>query len=217
MEAVFSSFRVVVFVSSHIDFSIPQVSFNGPLPSLNLSSFMEGNIYQFIRSIRLPTQLSIVDYNPLLLNEAKKVSASVVQYGGTIAKAAAELNKRQQQYEDLMNAISGHPEVIQDIHQLILQDFSLAHKCYKLPIPVLTVEEKTTEEGTTVSIFGTHGSRKNSNNFLSLLVVSYSLHYRFSHRKATKGDTSVSASSTAHSFATGTSDSGVMDHGSSLI
>lgn len=205
-----------MIISSYIDFSIPQVSFNGPLPSLNLSSFMEGNVYQFIRSIRLPTQLSIVDYDPLLLNEAKKVSASVIQYGGTISRAAAELNKRQQRYEDLMNAISSHPEVIQDIHQLILQDFSLVHKCYKLPIPVLTVEEKTTEDGTTVSLFGTHGSRKNSNNFLSLLVVSCSFHYRFSHRKPTKGDACVSTSSTAHSFAAGASDSGVMDHGSKL-
>lgn len=136
-------------------------------PQIDITSYIY-KFYQILKSIRLPTQLSIMDANRLNPNEVKKVSSNIINSGKEMIDERDETKARQQAYDDILRTFGGSDKEMQELMQLILKDYSLVHKCYNLPIPVHAVEEKPPEESASVSIFGNRSSRKNSMNFLSL-------------------------------------------------
>ena len=90
-----------------------------------MSSYPDLNLYQSIRSLRLPTQLLHINKTEQSLsNTAKKVSEKVIQLGSEMAKEVNELQKRQQNYEYLIREISLNQSDIQKFHQSIIQDFT---------------------------------------------------------------------------------------------
>ena len=138
-----------------------------------MSSYPDLNLYQSIRSLRLPTQLLHINKTEQSLsNTAKKVSKKVIQLGSEMAKEVNELQKRQQNYEYLIRELSLNQNDIQKFHQSIIQDFTLVHKCYNLSIPINTNDDKPIEE-TSTPFFVNRTARKNSSNFLSLYLSFY--------------------------------------------
>ena len=184
-----------------------------------MSSYPDLNLYQSIHSLHLPTQLLHINKTEQSIsNTAKKVSEKVIQLGSEMAKEVNELQKRQQNYEYLIRELSLKQNDIQKFHYSIIQDFTLVHKCYNLSIPINTNDDKPIEE-TSTPFFINRTNRKNSSNFLSLYFSSYFFpyHNRFSHRKTSRGDMSISNSSTTHSFATNGSDSGIIESSRNLF
>lgn len=190
-----------------IDPEFPQVSFNSkPNPNPNpITDLSYQEFYKSIRSLRLPTQLLHINKTESTpLNAAKKVSEKVIQLGSEMTK--------EKDYEYLIRRLSLNEITIQHFHGQIIQDFTLVHKCYNLSVPINTTEDKPVEEGS-VPFFVNRTSRKNSSNFRSLYVfIVFLFIIRFSHRKTSRLDASNSNSSTVHSFATDTSDSGIIDY-----
>ena len=132
--------------------------------------------YQVLKNIRLPTQLSIMNYDHVNPNEVKKVSINIINSGKEMINEMDETKALQQDYEVILRKFGEDDKAMQELLQLILKDYSLVHKCYNLPIPVYSVEEKPSEESIPVSIFGTRGSRRNSSNFRNLYGFVISFH-----------------------------------------
>lgn len=131
--------------------------------------------YQWLKTVRLPTELAFMNNKQLAAGTVKKVSANIIQSYKEIIRESAEQQQNQEKYENILLKLETNEDKIQTLNELILKDYSLVHKCYNLPIPVYSVEEKSAEEAKPAFMFGNRTTRKNSANFFSL----YSIHLEF--------------------------------------
>lgn len=158
MGVEFSLFRVWCCLTCWIVDNDKQAGFHD-----YAGSFLKSELYQSICSIRLPTQLSILDnYSFPGLNEAKKVSAGVFQDGLELHEETSRVKRYQTDIENHFQTIqTNFVDGMGKLYETVSQDYSHVHKCYYLKEPVYSTENRFVEE----DLFGgTRGSRRNSNN-----------------------------------------------------